>query len=121
MSAPTEEEIRRLLAERLAKYPRDGGEEHLNEAVDEMFDLIDYCPLNQQEAFDQWPHTAIGDDVWADLRPTEWKRLGDIVHEAKARAYDRARALIIDELVNAALVFAAEYPDAPRARREVPA
>jgi hypothetical protein len=51
---------------------------------------------------------------WRDLRPSETARLEAIITAAEARAWARAHAAIVEEAVAAALVFAAEYPDAPR-------
>lgn len=55
--------------------------------------------------------------MWAsDLRPSEAIRLREIAQEGIARATERARAAIVDELVAAALRFAEEFPDAPGAK-----
>jgi hypothetical protein len=56
-----------------------------------------------------------GSSPWRDLRPSESARLEAIVVAAEARAWGRAHAAIVEEAVAAALAFAAEYPDAPRA------
>jgi hypothetical protein len=56
-----------------------------------------------------------GSSPWRDLRPSESARLEAIITEAEARAWARAHAAIVEEAVAAALAFAAEYPDAPRA------
>jgi hypothetical protein len=58
---------------------------------------------------------AEGSSPWRDLRPSESGRLEAIITEAEARAWARAHAAIVEEAVSAALAFAAEYPEAPRA------
>jgi len=64
--------------------------------------------------------------LWTDLRPSQEKRLEDLIESV----YAKTDAFVVDELipairgfaVEAALTFAAEYPDAPRAAKEaVPA
>lgn len=61
-------------------------------------------------------------DVWrSDLRPSEAIRLRQIAREARERAKHRAQEAIVEELVAAALRFAEEYPDAPRAKATVAA
>ena len=57
-----------------------------------------------------------GSSPWRDLRPSESARLEAIITAAEARAWARAHAAIVEEAVAAALTFAAEYPDAPRAQ-----
>ena len=52
---------------------------------------------------------------WTDLRASEDARLHKLLAKAEHRALGRARAIVIEEAVAAALAFAAEYPDAPRA------
>jgi hypothetical protein len=64
------------------------------------------------------PFDAIVDPastLWADLRPSEDLRLRAIIEEAERRAFDRCRGIIVDEATAAALAFAAEFPEAPRA------
>ena len=56
-----------------------------------------------------------GSSLWRDLRPSESSRLEAISTAAEARAWARAHAAIVEEAVAAALAFAAEYPEAPRA------
>jgi hypothetical protein len=58
---------------------------------------------------------AEGSSPWRDLRPSESGRLEAIITAAEARAWARAHAAIVEEAVAAALAFAAEFPDAPRA------
>lgn len=52
--------------------------------------------------------------IWTDLRPSETKRLGDLIDEVYDLA-DKFQAEVVEATVRAALTFAAEYPDATRA------
>lgn len=116
MAAPTEAEIRALLDARRAAYPLDGGDAKLDEAIGELFAIIDYRPLDEDEA--EPGETATGAEVWTDLRPSEWMRLRELVKEAQTRAKARALEAIVAEIHASAVAFAAEYPDAPRTVRE---
>lgn len=110
---PTEEEVRELLKLRRDKYKE--GDRHLEEAVIELFDLIDYQPLTAEDAEAQYPHTALGDYIWHNLRPSEWIALREIVSAARDGAEAECHVLIGNAVVTAALEFAKAYPDAPRA------
>jgi hypothetical protein len=113
MSAPTKAEIREAIEARMAEYPSDGGERSLRHAISEIFDLIDYRALGEDDA-DAFDSAAIGDDFYCDLRPSEAQRLHEIAAEATADAFRDARALIVEAVVTAAIAFGTEYPDAPR-------
>jgi hypothetical protein len=113
MTAPTCEEIRAALEARMTHYTHDGGEAKLREAIGEMFDLIDYRALGEDDA-DAFDSDAIGDDFYCDLRPSEAHRLHELAVGASALAYREARAVIVEAVVAAAVAFGAEYPDAPR-------
>jgi len=52
---------------------------------------------------------------WTDLRASEKRRLRKLMETGERTAQARARAIVIEEAVAAALAFAAQYPDAPRA------
>jgi hypothetical protein len=52
---------------------------------------------------------------WTDLRASERRGLRRLLEAAEHRAAERARAIIIKEATRAAVAFAAEFPDAPRA------
>lgn len=60
---------------------------------------------------DQEPVT---ESVWMNLRPTEARRLHELVEVAIERAIDRALEVTLQEIRGAAMAFAAEFPDAPR-------
>ena len=115
---PTEAEIRALIESRSARYPTDSIEHRLERALDSAFDTIGYVSLDEQGQYDFGE--AFLSDTWGDLRPSEANRLGELIHEARVRAESRARAAIVEEVVAAALAFAAEHPDAPRAKAEPP-
>jgi hypothetical protein len=112
-SAPTEAEIRAMLAERAVKWPHDNAERQLAEAVDTAFDTIGYIELDELES-NGGLHAL--SDLWADLRPSEIIRLHLLVSEARERAYGAAWEAIVREVVAAGLAFAAEFPNAPRAQ-----
>jgi hypothetical protein len=122
MSAPTEEEIRAAIEAEIAEYPSDNGLRNLGEAIDRLADPIDWHLSGDEDESDEdgTPH-QLGDNVWRNLRPTEAARLRLLVERAKLSAFAMAREAIVREIVAAGLTFAAEYPDAPRARREVAA
>lgn len=119
MTAPTEAEIRALIDDRSARYPNDSIEHHLDHVLDKAFDTIGYVDLDEQGQRD-FGSTFLS-DTWADLRPSEADRLGELIAAARQQAAERARAAIVEEVVAAALTFAAEYPDAPRAKALQPA
>lgn len=118
MTAPTEAEIRQLIADRSARYPLDSLERPLGEAIDKSFDTIGFVTLDERGRWDFGVDFL--SDTWADLRPSEQERLGELIAAAKARAMERARESIIGETVAAALAFSAEHPDAKRASPEHP-
>jgi hypothetical protein len=112
---PTEAEIRQALVERVSRS--DSPHVKLGEAIDTAMDVVGYIELDMA---DDLSVPALS-DLWSDLRPSEARRLAEIVDEAKDRALEAAWEIIAEEAVQAALTFAAEYPDAPRARVEVTA
>ena len=96
MTAPTAAEIRATIA---AHVERFGLYISSNDYAYHPFDAF-------MEA---------GSSPWRDLRPSEYGRLEAIITAAEARAFARAHAAIVEEAVAAALAFAHEFPDAPRA------
>lgn len=117
MTAPTEAEIRELVAERDRRYPFDSIDAKLEEAINRGFDTIGYVSLDEKGQYDFGE--SFLSDTWADLRPSEEDRLAELIVEAKARAEQRARDAIVEEVIAAALAFGAEYPDAPRVQPEL--
>jgi hypothetical protein len=115
VTTSTEQDIRDALADRQARYPKDGGAVTLRRAVGETFDLIRY------DRFDDPVDgpTELGDYLWRDLTPSQAARLRQLVTEAEEAVYNEARALITDRLVRAASQFAAEHADAPRAKPQL--
>jgi hypothetical protein len=117
---PTEAEIRQALAEFVAepmKHGDDSPRAKLDEAIDKAMDVVGYVHI---DPVDEIAVTTCS-DLWSDLRPSEARRLAEIVAEAKDRALEAAWVVIVKEVTRAGLTFAAEYPDAPRARVEVTA
>ena len=92
----TEAQVRRRIAAHLARYGHLRG-------TDDMF----------------YPFDAVGpqDGPWTDLRPSEAARLCAILEAAETEAFARCEAMLVEAAVSAALRFAAECPDAPRAVR----
>jgi hypothetical protein len=82
---------------------------------------MDYAQAIGEAAFLTLETTAAeygdlsGAQPWRDLRPSEAFRLQSLIDDAIAAAVEVAQAAILDNLTAAALTFAAEYPDAPRA------
>ncbi len=93
-TAPTEEEIRAAIA-------RAWGAREV-----EFSDAFTHCMTLLDDLYDQ-----------DDLRPSEDARLGELVTPAIDLIRDETQRRINEALVSAALAFAAEHPDAPRATR----
>lgn len=119
MIAPTEAEIREALRRRVDDWPNDNPLRKLRDAVEDFgafmhgpaFAILESSdPRDPDEGSDS-------DDVWGcDLRPSEAKALDFYFQEAVERALSDARAAITAVFVERALAFAAEFPDAPRAK-----
>jgi hypothetical protein len=112
MTAPTEAEIREVV------FSLDVSQLDIGLWVYDLARPVRYLPPEQD-----FPAHAPG--LWDDLRPSQTARLDALMEEV----YDKADAVqaetvakIQEYIVGAAMQFAAEYPDAPRAVREpVPA
>ena len=106
MSAPTEEEIRAAIEVSADKRQADIGQL-----------ICAYtAPLEWEPSELRGP--AYGGCLWDNLRPTEAERLSahlETVYESLDGPIER---MIREAIVSAALAFAAECPDAPRATRE---
>lgn len=114
MTAPTEAEIREAVT-----IARDSSPEiDIGQWVHDLGAPLSYVPPSERGS-------APERGLWTDLRASEEARLGDLFEDI----YTMANAIeadaikrITEALVAAALRFAAEFPDAPRAAREpVPA
>jgi len=123
---PTEAEIREAIDERLTEMAGqvfdqqdDLGNALERVAITAAAPIVDYA-VEVLEGLGHgggWePMRDVPAGLWRDLRPSEALRLRELMSEASRRAADRARTLIVDELVAAAMTFEAEYPDAPRGR-----
>jgi hypothetical protein len=114
MSAPTEAEIHAAIMEGIVAWPQDNADK-LIEAVEAFADPLRWKPgdVDLIEA----DYHEMGDTIWRDLRPSECKRLRELLYQAEQRADAAAHDLIVREYTAAALAFAAECPDAPRATR----
>ena len=97
MSALTEANVRATIAAYVKRYGFDLAS---MDAFFHPFDAI--APLERT-------------CPWTDLRRSEKARLHKLLAKAERTAQARARAIVIEEAVAAALAFAAQYPDAPRA------
>jgi hypothetical protein len=116
-SKPTEKELRQIIRDRADRYRNDSPRERLAEVIDKYCDPLGYVPIADEQDREDFAAKAFS-DTWADLRPSEVERLDQLLTDARARAAERAEAVILEELVAAALTFADEHPDAPRAARE---
>jgi hypothetical protein len=114
-TAPTEAEIRAAILAELAELPGDNEVDKLTDTVDRFSYAVDWHRDRDIATDELIEYSA---DIWTDLRPSQADRLAELVGTARQRAYERAHAVILEEFVSAALAFAAEYPDAPRATRE---
>ena len=110
VTAPTEEEIRAAIAREWGRRPfRDSItgqptglpiEGHYSDGVGACVGLLD-------DLYDR-----------DDLRKSEQDRLDELVYQAVDTIRDETRHRINEAIVAAALAFAAEHPDAPRAERQ---
>lgn len=125
MTAPTEQEIREAVRRRIADWPNDNPINPLRDAIWGLTQMLEYSfpePGDSAETMSElYGAEPDADDLWWDLRPREAKRLAKIREETVDRAQARALAVITDEIVAGGLTFAAEYPDAPRAKVPVEA
>lgn len=134
MGAPTEAEIREAIAARRhtssqsVEVPQEGeaplsaalrgiAEEYAGPATSAAWAVLDAIDYDWGDSVGQ------GDDdaIWGDLRPTEARRLRELVQSAIAKIVPECEAIIINAVTAAAMQFAAEYPDAPRATEAVTA
>jgi hypothetical protein len=95
MTAPTEQEIREAIDKAEVALRLDNA---VGDAIYEAQQLLT--------------------DLWAtdDLRPSEQKALDEAIEPIYARGTAHLAPFIVEELVAAGRRFAAEHPDAPRAK-----
>ncbi len=121
-TAPTEAEIREAIRARIENYPSDDPRTPLREAIKGLAGILRgpaYDTLESPDPRDGNGMATAPEDLWSgDLRPSEALVLRRHGEAAVERAFERAMALIVEEIVAAALAAAAEIPDAPRAARE---
>ena len=94
---PTEGEIRALINENLGPF-------EVGEAISQVTALISYDdadPVHEGR-------------LWTNLDPSEQARLEELIDTVYDMA-DAFEAQVVDATIHAALTFAAEYPNAPRA------
>ena len=98
MVAPSEAEVRAWIIERW-QAPRVGGLSLAGEFAD-AFGTI----------------TAAADGLWNvdDFRPSELDRYDGLMSAATTRVRRATEAMLLDAVIAALTVFAAEYPEAPR-------
>ena len=98
MAAPSEAEVRAAVIQRW-RAPRVGGLSLAGEFAD-AFGTI----------------TAAADGLWQtdDFRPSELDHWDQWLSEATTRVRRAAEAMLLDAVIAALIVFAAEYPEAPR-------
>lgn len=111
----TAADVRRAIIERASEYPNDNGSRPLRAVVEHVFDVIDWYPADDRLDPDDPDRSELGDDIFRNLRPAEALRLKAIIAEHRDRGQARALEVLREECIAAALAFAAEYPDVPRA------
>jgi hypothetical protein len=52
--------------------------------------------------------------IWKDLRPSEATQLMELLGEAKDRAIERCKEIILEELAGVVVAFGDRHPEAPR-------
>lgn len=109
MTAPTEADIRAVIDRH-----KDDRRPDPWDFASAFTSAVDYIPEDER---------GIGENhVWANLRPSEEARLNELLSEVFNLASREVEALeqrLWEATVNAAMTFAAEYPDAPRVEREL--
>lgn len=123
MTAPTEAEIREALRLRVEAHPSDDPLKELRSAVEDFGAFMHGPAFEVLESPDSRDEKYVYDvdDVWGyDLRPSEARALDFYYRQAVDQAVSDALAAITDTYVRAALQFAAEFPDAPRADKPQP-
>lgn len=109
---PTEADIRQELATQMLYKVASGSAEGTIRA--ELVVLAHHM-AGALRWFPPEPDELPGESgPWADLRPSEFRRLDELLDAAVHRAVDRSLELLLDELTAAALQFGQEHPDAPR-------
>lgn len=108
MTAPTEAEIRDLLT----TVTRHGPD-----TLDFTFPIVDSLSDKFSEVAGRLDHLY---DI-EDFRKAELERLDDLIRHAIDPIRERVATEIEAALLRAAMTFAAEYPNAPRAKATVAA
>jgi hypothetical protein len=112
MTAPTEQEIRAAVRAAL-----DDSDIDIGEWVHELVAPISYsAPSERGEAYEP--------ALWDDLRPSQaalLQSLIEVIYTKSDALQNEVLARIEDYVVEAGLAFAAEHPDAPRAKVPVEA
>jgi hypothetical protein len=96
--APSEAEVRAAIIEQW-QAPRVGGLSLAGEFAD-GFSTI----------------TAAADGLWNvnDFRPSELDRYDGLMSAATVRVRQAAATMLLDAVIEALIIFAAEFPEAPR-------
>jgi hypothetical protein len=102
------------IADAWRQFPRDDPRNKLAEAVEAFADPIRWKLNDLDLQGDETEFHQLGDAIWKDLRPSEAVRLLELLYEAEQRVRGAAVELVIRQYVDAALTFAAEFPNAPR-------
>ena len=112
MTAPSEQEIREAVQAAL-----DDSSVDIGEWVHTMLAPLLFVPPGERG-----PAYEVG--LWDDLRPSQAERLDNLIEGVYIRIQpleEEVTTKIREAIVEAALTFAAEYPDAPRGRQEAAA
>ena len=121
MSAPTSGEVRATVDRLTNAHPKDNERRGLEEAIRQLFTAIDYQRIDWALPGEEPEPDELGNHVWTNLTREEAATLHSLVAFAKRRAYARARAVILEEIVAAADAFSRQHPDATRQGEAVPA
>lgn len=113
---PTEHEIRAAVIEALhVKQPIESNLDEIRSHIRDAAAQVRAPAWDVLESTDErTPDAMVMDGLWVDMRPTEARRLMVLYDEAIDRATARSEAIIVEELTAAGVVFAREFPDAPR-------
>jgi hypothetical protein len=121
VSAPTRDEILAIINQITQDWPKDNERPPLEEAVRQLFTAIAYQRVDWALPGEEPDPDELGNHVWTDLGPIEAAALQSLVAFAERRAYARARAVIVEEVVAAAEAFSRQHPGARRQEELVPA
>ena len=112
-TALTGAEARRLVMERIERWPRDNFTNPLADAVEQAFSSIDYTELDANGRADfETDHLS---DAWGTLTGRQLKDLRTILEYSRRKARIDATWILVEAVVDAGVAFGEMHPEAPRA------